>query len=166
MPLNDVIISAWISDIQPTVNHSSSRKRALHPELRLRPRKRQALVDVAGNMDMEPERLSNSPTRRRSPRKRGSASKENIACRRQAHEEIAFRETLSSGDERGSAARRDTTLDQSTYPILPPSLSSQYTVAISADTAPLDKPSWDAASTGQRSKTSGRRPPKSYKDRG
>ncbi|KAF2805054.1 uncharacterized protein BDZ99DRAFT_112166 [Mytilinidion resinicola] len=153
MPLDGVIVSAWLSDVQA----ASSRKRPRNPVPR-QPRKRRALFEVAGNMNMEPESPLKSLARRRSPRKCVDAPKDTTRGR-QAREERASGEAPLPEGKRGRTAGCDTALDNLTHPILSPSSSSQYTVAISANTASVEQAPWDVGSAGQKSKSSGRRPP-------
>ncbi|KAH8698130.1 hypothetical protein GQ44DRAFT_718428 [Phaeosphaeriaceae sp. PMI808] len=140
MPLDSVVVSAWLSDVQ-TAENCASRKRLqadlnLHTDLRLR--KRRALVETVGNTNNDPERSTRRFSRRRGPRKPADA--------------------LVSEDESGRTTSCDAALNNFAHPILSPSSSSQYTVAIPANTASADG-AWDAVSAGQKSKNSGRRPP-------
>ncbi|KAF1996903.1 hypothetical protein P154DRAFT_301226 [Amniculicola lignicola CBS 123094] len=160
MPLDSVIVSAWLADTQTAQNHVSPYKRP-HGDLditpRLQPRKRQALVEAAGNMNREPESPSKSLARRRSPRKPADAPKDTPTRRRQPQENAAREAPVSEG-ERGRSTGRDAALRSCAHPILSPS-SSQYTIELSANTASVDGASWDVVSAGQKSKTSARRLP-------
>ncbi|KAF2734259.1 hypothetical protein EJ04DRAFT_564399 [Polyplosphaeria fusca] len=145
MPLDSVIISAWLSDVKTTENDPSPRKllRAeLNPTPYLPPRKRAALVEPVGNTNRVPENPSRNPARRRSPRKPADAPKDTKKPRPQENAATKVHEV-----ERGRATNL-------THLILSPSSSLQYALVISASTATsTDGASWDVISL---SRTRGR----------
>jgi hypothetical protein len=127
MPLDSVVVSAWLSDVQTAENHASPHKRPLadlDPATASTTAQRRALVETTGNMNMEPESPSKSSARRRSPRKPVDAPKDTTKrIRRQPHENAAREAPVSEG-ERGRATNRDAALGSFAHPILSPSSSS------------------------------------------